>query len=373
MTNHIRSIILTIILPAISLISISCGSDGNEQEITQTNRTVLVYMIANNNLNANALADLDEMEDGAAALPAGTRWLVYYAPKGDVPTLRELSAGRKWKILKTYTVQPLSVRLERLEEVLADTRRLAPAAKYGLVLWSHANGWLEDGVTEPSVSTLSFGDDGGRKMNITTLRSALEKNRMEFIYADCCDLASAEVAYELRNCASTFAGSAIELHADGMPYDITLRYLAEGDVISAAKMTFSHYKNDVAMQYPFCTLSVIDLTRMELLAEETARVYRSTKYPEGYQPARLGLGTCRLFDLRHFIEALNPENLSRWNNILNQTVLYAENLDYINDSSTKITAHCGLSTFILRNSSSADEKNYSNLQWYTDVARFQPF
>jgi len=374
MKNLIRLIFSIITFTILASVAYSCSSDNNEEiPDVPTERTVLVYIVANNTLSSNAVADLEEMELGASRLPKNARWIVYYAPGGKAPSLLELKSDGSWLKLKQYPTTGTSVSLERMTAVIADTRSVAPASNYGIVLWSHASGWLENGIVEPEVSTLSFGDDGGRYMNITTLRHILEQYKMEFIYADCCNLASVEVAYELRNCAKLLAGSAIQLPAAGMPYDITLPMLANGDVISAAKATFNYYSENKAEKYPFCTLSVIDLAKMGELASETAAAYKSSAYPSNYKPAYLGTGNCRFFDLKHFVDALSPENIQQWNNILAKTVLYAANLQYLDGFNIEVKAHCGLSTFILKSAEDATVRNYNHLQWYNDVSRFQPY
>ena len=93
-----------------------------------------------------------------------------------------------------------------MRRVVSDARELAPADGLGLVLWSHGTGWISDtgSINEPSeasgmMSPLSFGMDGRLTMKISSLRCALEGNSFDFIYFDCCHMATVEVAYELRH------------------------------------------------------------------------------------------------------------------------------------------------------------------------------
>ena len=350
----------------------ACGSDGkSDVPDVPTERTVLVYMVANNNLNYFATLDLDEMKEAAGSLPENVRWLVYYAPQNAAPVLQELKKNGMWKTLKTYPVTGSSVSLSRITEVLADSRSAAPAIKNGIILWSHASGWLQNGMSEPGLSTMSFGDDGGRYCNITTLRAALEQNKFEFIYADCCNFSSVEIAYELRDCADRFASSATRMPAEGMPYNLTLSHIAKGDIVLAAKTTIDFYRKKGG-DNPFCTLSVINLTMMEELAMETKKAYTASTYPEGYQPAPQDMEKCYFFDLRHFIEALAPENISEWNDVFNKAVIYSDNLPYLAETDRLLAAHSGLTTYILNSSNHSTDKGYHQLEWYTDVARFQP-
>lgn len=368
-----RTPFFIITLSIFSILFSSCGSDkGKDLPEIDTSRTVLVYMVANNNLLAFASDDIREMKEAAPELPADARWLIYIDEGKNQPTLRELTRDGKWNILKTYTDNSLSVSLDRIKEVFSDTRTLAPAKNYGLILWSHASGWLQDGIAEPSLSTLSFGDDGGKRCNITTLRAAIEPYKMEFIYGDCCNLSSVEVAYELRKCAGLFASSATRMPADGMPYDRTLPCLAKGEIVEAAKATMKYYTEKMST-YPWCALSVIDLSVMDRLASETRAVYQKSGYPVNYVPVPHEKGdNCFCFDMKHFIDALAPGETAEWNKTLSDAVIYEDHLEYLAETKIPLKAHCGLSTFILSNSSSAGYKGYSQLEWYENVSRFQP-
>ncbi|MDE6490143.1 MAG: hypothetical protein K2L49_03185, partial [Muribaculaceae bacterium] len=216
----------------------ACTSD--EQPVLDSNqvsRTILVYIAATNSLGASSnayrdQADIQEMLEAAASSGFnGGRVIVYHhGYKSTNPVLLEITPEGAIE-LKAYDTAVSSMDASRMADVISDARTAAPADEYGLILWSHGSGWLEDGIDQ-STEAYSFGEDrewlensSYRKtaMNVTTLADLLGNDRpFSFIYFDCCYMAGIEVVYELRNATDYIVASATELPADGMRYDLNL-------------------------------------------------------------------------------------------------------------------------------------------------------
>lgn len=378
----------------------SCGEhkNGPEPPADKASRTVLVYMAANNNLSRYSHYDLAEMQKGAneGAIGNGGRLIVYH-DEGN-PTLIEIKAGQT-DTLKQYSASgAYAVESSRMSEVIADAKRFAPAEDYGLVLWSHGTGWIQNGMElsrsmlapdpgEEPVRPYSFGADRGRTMNVSTLASVLEGEGFSWLYFDCCFMASAEVAYELRHAVPLIVGSQIELPANGMPYDRNLpHFFAKGkaDLTTAARTTYDYY---TGMQGAYCAMSIIDTRAMDRLASATAAIYgnASIGYPEGYTvqdlyPTSPGLH----FDFRDYVAALcmgadgsteqwagASSQLAAFDSALASAVVFEEAIPYVPFGHTllPLEKHCGLGTFIIKDESSVSDINhYDSLEWYDDVA-----
>jgi hypothetical protein len=393
-----KTIFLRIFIIAIlSIELVSCGNSSDPNELSQASRTVLVYMVANNNLGSDGrdTSDINEMLEAAASggLHNG-RLIVYHVPYNQSPILKEITANGV-KILKTYDTTQSSVSAARMKQVIADTKALAPANDYGIVLWSHATGWLQDGIIEDAtVSTQSmstdiiaptaYGRDNGLQMNITTLASVLEGEEFSFVYCDCCYMASVEVAYELRHATKYFVGSVTELPANGMLYELNVPLLlqdGEPDLIGAARNTYEHYRqveldrDYTNEEYPtVCTMSVIATAGLDELAAATRSIYESgAVLSSDYTPQAFELGSnCHYYDLGNYIHAheASSELLTQWDDALSNVILYKANTAMIWNRVT-IRSHCGLSTYPLTASTSASTYGYSDLQWYNDVAKYQ--
>ncbi len=265
-----------------------CHDKGDTPDpgTAQARRTVLVYMVAANSLGQGSADTLDMIEMKKAAvsggLPSDARCILFRSTYKKTELL-ELMADGVFKTLKTYT-PGLAVTADRMEEAIADTKKFASADSYGLVLWSHATGWIEDGcedvyASSGGLSTMSFGIDSGKKMNITSLRSVLEGKGFDYIYFDCCLMGSVEVSYELRDCARYIVTSPSETPFDGMPYDLNLACLMDGSrqaLIQAADNTFNLYNNKPALFDRTATMTVIDTDALDRLAAATGAIYNVT-------------------------------------------------------------------------------------------------
>ncbi|MDE5643940.1 MAG: hypothetical protein K2I56_10680 [Muribaculaceae bacterium] len=344
----------------------------------EVGRTVLVYMVASNNLGIGKFdqADIEEMQKAAdAGGVAGGRLLVYHVPASGDPVLKEVRRGGI-DTLAVYDSSESSVSSGRMRRVFADTKALAPARDYGLVLWSHASGWLQDGMDdeiEAAPQPKAFGYDKGQKMNITALARTLEGEDFSFVYFDCCYMGAVEVAYELRDATEMIVASPSELPSAGMPYDLNVPcfFAAEPDLVQAARNTFDCY-DAMGGSSRTCTMSVVRTEGMSRLAAAVRDIYLHAEesWPEGYEPQRYMTETrCYHFDLEYYIEALCDDSgmLEEFRSALSAVVLYEDATDYL-WSRLPIESHCGLSTFIFTGESQTAMKNYDTTSWYRDVA-----
>lgn len=370
------------------VLATSCSSDSPKPtpEPDLASRTVLVYMVATNNLGTDG-ADADDLAEMKAAAATGAlgdgRWLVYHAASdASDPRLVEITATGE-NVLKTYE-SGSSVTAARMSEVIDDARELAPASSYGMVFWSHASGWIQDGIEEslpdPSAAAapLSFGSDFGKRMNITTLRSVLEGRGMDYLYFDACYMATVEVAYELRDVASYIVGSASELPRDGMPYDLNMAPLVRGfrdDLVQAATNTFDNYDKKSDPELRTCTMAVIATDALDDLAGATAAIYRLTPLPHPGKNVTNYRGTARQgysLDFGEYVNALadasriDPSLTDAFNNALARAVVYRAATDKLWNEWT-IYSHSGLSTYVFNSARDYDLKGYDELAWARDV------
>ncbi len=346
----------------------------------------MVYMLADNSLGSSDFdhLDLNEMQKGVVngALGENARLLVFHeAYLGATPVMKEITP-EGIVVLKTYPSDISGVEASTMHLALDDMKALAPAASYGLVLWSHATGWIEDGIVEslPAADIpmpLSFGVSGRKKMNIRTLASVLYGRDLDFLYFDCCYMMGIETVYQLRDAAPVMAGSPTELPSAGMPYDVTLPYFfREGapDLEGAAKATFDYY-NSLTSSSRTCTMSVIRTAGLPRLAEATKAIYTLSKagMPKNFTPQRysaVSVSNCNYFDFAHYVRKLgeeHPDLLADFDSALAATVSYEEATPYL-WSAVELLHHSGLSTYILPSYDDASDRGYNTLDWWADAA-----
>ncbi|MBD9094459.1 MAG: hypothetical protein EGQ20_18320 [Bacteroides oleiciplenus] len=188
-------------------------------------RTVLAYLAADNSLSAFALEDLAEMKEGMALIgDNNANLLVYIDVKGSSPRLIELkneSGTVTETVVKTYGSRN-SVGVAETQEVFADvfSNSKYQAESYGLVYWSHGDGWLPYPL---NAGTRWVGEDisnGFHRMNISEFVEILATApSFDFILFDACFMQSVEVAYELRDYTNYCIGSPTEIPGPGASYD----------------------------------------------------------------------------------------------------------------------------------------------------------
>lgn len=374
------TILLTLALAACS------NSDEPAKHPDPVSRTVLVYMVANNNLHDNRYPsrdydhlDLAEMADAArnGGLNGG-RLLVYHVSADDAPRLLEIMPDGSQTVLRAYPEGTVSVAAKQMRGVLDDVRSLAPAADYGIVFWSHGSGWLEDGI-EQSQNLRSFGLDGSSaKMNVSVLADVLAGYDHSFIYFDCCLMAGVEVFYELRECAPYIVASASELPVFGMDYTSNIPcFFASGqpDLRRAALNTYKWYDARTD-EYRTCTISLIETARLDAVAAAARDIYASMSLPYNLHsyPQTYLRGSSFYYDLADYagkIMDLDSEKVKKLTEAIDAAVVCRYNTPYLwpgtQFDAVRLDSHCGMSTFMVRSGQDIFKRNYNHLKWYKDV------
>ena len=218
-------------LACLALLS-ACSKDDDDVKTPQM-RTVLVYMSAENSLSSYAEADLKEIKDASIMLTENDQLLVWFdrAKKDELPWLSRIANGRlKYSVsiadMQISDKDDYSSDPHVFEKVLTYAYGHYPAVEgYGLVLWSHASGWLK---ADSIAYSRAYGVDNGTNspysnngpfLNIPTIRRVLEgQPHLDFIFADCCNFMCLESIYELRNVTDYIVGSPAEIPDPGAPY-----------------------------------------------------------------------------------------------------------------------------------------------------------
>lgn len=272
----------------------ACSNEIPEQQpAKRSGRTVLAYLISNNkagSLDTYLRDNVIDMYTALGNMKESCTLLVFYRPyTGDAPlskpTLMSFYADGRGNInnvaaltgseltfdavcriaqKKEYTMNSqIATDPAVMEEVFTDMQTVAPSDSYGLILGSHASGWMKG----TSVPTKAFGDDDGYNIDIPDLADVLKNSfseKLDFVLFDACMMGTAEVGYELKEITSYCIASVMETPVYGFPYDQILPYLYSENVdYSAVCHEFISFNKTKDV---WGTCAVMDCSQMENLA-----------------------------------------------------------------------------------------------------------
>lgn len=369
----------------ISLFLFSCEKES--VSLPEAKRVVLVYLVAENDLEGYLKESISLMEKGLKSMNKSCELLIYWdgnSGYGDFPDpailkyeMDESGNLSQCVLLKKFNEQN-SLDPSVMTSVLKDMCRLAPSEHYGLIMGSHAVSWLP-----ADMRSRSFGVDNGIRMEIPDLAGALEgafTQPLDFLLLDACLMAGVEVAFELRNVTEYLIASSTEVLAYGFPYANIMPLLYSDHVADYTEMIIKKFVEyyQVSSRNNWATGAVIKCAEMEQLAAETyslmaqyknnftsdfeidtiQRYDRSLNYNglivSGYS-----------YDFNQFMKALSGNNLPySFTSQLNRTVVYKDLvksslLFYIDQKN-----YSGIGTYIPQASKPKWNEYYHKLGWY---------
>lgn len=325
---------------------ISCGdSDSVSKDVE---RTVLVYMAADNNLNSFGNTNIRLMLQGMKNVEG--RLVIYSDPLNDVPRLMVIEGAPNPKLdtLVTYSEEN-SASPEVLRRTIGDMRNLYPSNSYGLILWSHGMGWLPEKynfhrsysaglVKYTNLPTKYFGQDthpgDGTKESFMETDELLEgiSGHFNFIMFDACFMGAVEVLYGLRAHADYFIASPAEILANGFPYDKIVSWLwgNEDDLKRVCREYFNYYNT-----YPdpnedgwnSATVALVKSSELQRLAELTAKIMGGSEEVVSTEVWRYPLSNSSLpdvfYDLGDYINTYGDESQrSAYRQQLERTIVF---------------------------------------------------
>lgn len=294
-----------------------------------TDWTWMVYLATNNNVWQYGEQSVEKIR--AAQLGDGVRVVVQQTTPDR--TTRSLIGGgpeAKTDIGKVDSGAP-----QTLTDFIAWAAQQRPAERYGLVLWSHGSGWEPAEieriareaqprvpVTQGELTRRGEGDEARQTFFSSSLRAIVGKDTpadraiamddgtghsldtielgrvateakqilgrpIDLFGMNACQMASAEVAYQLRGSARVYIASQEDMPADSLPYDEILTQLGAApkmDADALAKLIVARYcasfraSTSLAPWWgkkgfqPGVTLSAVSLAAADALANATGKL-----------------------------------------------------------------------------------------------------
>ncbi len=367
----------------ISLLLTACCEKSDKEDLSHDNRTILLYMLANNNLSSLNYDNLNIQDicDAITNNDIDGKMVIYYAGLEGDPELIEIYRNKKgvavMETIKTYPGQ-VSTNTSAIKEVLSDVKSMYKTQSYGLVMWSHATSWLPQNryyAPNRHQAPTSFGREGDEALtiDIDSLRYAMEPHHFDFILFDACLMSSVEVAYELRHICDYIIASPTETLGSGYPYkEITPLLFEENiDYKQICRCYYDHFiapgtseTGTIALIKTAALENLADKCRDIVIDKETEISKLNTRSIQHYDRNHLPF---LLYDIEHYMEQIAEEDeLEAFRSALDETIEYkAASLTFLN---ILITNYSGLSSYIPGCiDDSILEDYYTKLRWYNRV------
>lgn len=393
--HYIQGIALCIVL-AVSLTA--CRDDVQPEDLTGRgeilSRTLIIYMAAENSLSYSATSDSIEIAEGLKQVDEDCRVVLFI---DDAKSSRICVGTRGKGLLHAHTFDENICTTDSagMEKVLDYIFVNYPAHNYGIVLWSHATGWV---FNTPSAHAprRGFGIDNGQRdpnlnagsiMNIPTLANILANHpHTDFVFFDACFMQCIEVAYELRHVTDLVVGSPAEVPGDGAPYRTILRMLCnpQPDIAGALQAYSDYYGRGPGYStYRGVELSALATDNLEQLADATykhvQKLYSGHQRPETdgvqrYCPDDRNYFYTEYFDMQHLLyNTLDEADYNAWLRVFNSCVVARELtpqwftiMGYWSFQSLIDADHTGAVTMYVPNEFDENRswtEHYKRLQW----------
>ena len=378
----------------------SCNNDDNNESPYvkgPKESTILVYAVASNSLEYNLSSDKAEILAAAKNIDLSRNNILVYEINYDyAPKLLQLKAVSdqtyEFTVVKEYDNNETSLSTGRITDVIRDMETDFEATTYGLILWSHGTGadpyfnnpttrGIDWTYSEPAAYSFGYdrveGSSSHYEMNIDDLARALPDRKFRFIWFDACYMSGIETLYQLRNKADYIVAYPTEVYEMGMPYDLVLPHLtgSNPDLKGGAKEFFDYYALNPSSQLRNATIAVVDLSKIEPLADFCSSFYSKDLYPDVSVFQKYSRGSIGPFyDFSQYSMKQgegDPDNFSQeeWERVLNDFVIYRATTDRdFNGNPINTKEYSGISTHIYNEYATSDKEIfYRTLDWYNRV------
>ncbi len=250
--------------------------------------TVMVFINADNNLEAAGIDDINEMEK------VGSTSDVNVVAQLDRVSGHDSSHGN-WTGTRRFYVEKdskpykmTSPMVQNCGEVdmgtvssLVDFAQWGitnyPAERYVLVVWNHGAGWREN-VEQPLFKGISYDDTDGSHLTVQDLEealgiisSSLGGQKVDILGMDACLMQMVEVSYQFRNYVDVCVASEETEPFDGWPYEDFLGPLAADPDMDAHELgqviaeTYVESYSGGSQGNKASTQSAIDCSKLDAL------------------------------------------------------------------------------------------------------------
>ena len=370
---------------AACLLLAACTSEEPQTFTPQKEKTVLMYIIADNSLSQYSMRDVNRIKENLGNNIDNANFLIMIDREGDTPELLRLHKDKDGDIMESIVArfeEQNIADMDFLKSTLEEVKKRFPADKYSLDIWSHGMSWIPDNIPFYAPDSKWIGQDGNNYLNIDLLADAIEQSGMRFDYIlfDACLMSSIETLYELRNAADRIIASPIEIWSYSFPYERIADMMCDSEnrAVDIAGQYAAYY--DGESEYRTGAVTVIDCAGLETLAAEAAKLFEGTAVKaEDIMTAdiqRYDRYTYEImYDMKeYYVQAAEicGKDIAPFLEQLDKTIVYRYSTDRFANIIIDTDNTCGIGTYIPVAGYSLWNDYYATLDWFKAVSRL-PF
>ena len=355
---------------------------------------LLVYMVGDNNLNNYTLEKTEALQRGFHA-STGNKLLIYN-DSGFAPSLIEIvnKKGSNTKHhINSYGDDTNSADPAVLARIINEVKTKYPAQSYGLILFSHADGWLPKGyLTDPRSASdaRTIFQDKQNEMELPDFSAAIPDNMFNYIVIEACYMAGIEVAYELKNKANYIVASSAEIVDPGFLYayehGLDFLFADTPNLTRFTELAYSYlnqttnsdpkYRKNLNSSATFSILKMDEIDNLAAFARDNCDWSKKVDFSLAQDFGRTKYRN--LFsDFEGVYSQLLPtdEQRSELSRLISRCVVGKFATDYFFGNSFdgfKINYHSGLSTYAPQTFYPELNKKHTKTKWYNTIHPTQP-
>lgn len=221
----------------------SCRDDEPVVEyITDSEHTLLIYMVGDDSSMSKLVPDnMKKILEGIKQSDHPLNVVIYHDNRSyqdDLPVLFQLKKRVNSSKIDTVYLKKWKNDLDSTDpgfmaSVAELTFKTFNTPIKGFEYWGHGLSWIPSNKFQIPDSTGTrameyIGVDNGNKSDIWEMAEALENTGIHFDYMlfDACNMATAEVAYELRHTTDYILAAPTEIQIEGFPYRTVIQALS---------------------------------------------------------------------------------------------------------------------------------------------------
>lgn len=309
-----------ILVLAATVMSIAACSN-NATTVSGNKWTFLVYMDADNNLDAFSTQNLRQMQEVGST--ENVTVIVQYDTRAG--STRRYKVERGGLTLLADLGELDMAKPDTLRDFISYAAGAYPAEHYALILWDHGSGWKKLAVPKTVSSILEDWSSNGQsapalsnRLVAQAIKSAEDTAgiKLDILGIDACIMATVEAAYEFRNSADILVSSQELVQSGGWDYRTLLARLVANplmtpsELASAMVTSYQQFAESPAYGWGDQTISAVklghDMEKVAQAVDSLALALKSAMDDPITRPATLAAISSARAAVQEFDQVTNP-------------------------------------------------------------------